>query len=255
MSMLAVYLFYWLYPCCNSGTLSLWDSVPTPSDPVPKRENLFLFLSLCVWHFCLIYFCIFIICNYFISIYIILPYCYYFKVCTKCICNLALRNSFVVELSMVWLLLIQTRTKALSDQMSFRSISKCWYFTLLQMYCLLFWFWCDTYSALVSNANPQWGNPSQKTYPTIPWGCRFSTRRCTLHHLSHGYLYIYLPPIFWCLLSFVLMFLSLRLTVFVCSLWPKTHDHRSASTEGSAHMLLSEREKLTHCVYVHFCNM
>lgn len=93
MFMLVVYLLIY----CNSGTLSLWDVVPTPSDPVPKRENLFL-LMLFRLNFFLIYFCIFIICNYFISIYIICLTAIIFKMCTKCICNLALSNSIVVGL-------------------------------------------------------------------------------------------------------------------------------------------------------------
>lgn len=157
----------------------------------------------------------------------------------------------------VWFVLNQIRTKALSDQMSFRSISKCWYYSSHCCKCfsfvVFFLFLCDTWSALVSNANSQWGNPSQKSKPMVSWGCRFN--------LSHGYLNIYLPPIFMCLLSLVLMYLSKQALLFDCiclfSLWPKTHDHRSGPSERSVtYMLLSVGECVWVCshVYVHFCN-
>lgn len=115
---------------------------------------------------------------------------------------------------------------------------------------LCFWFWCDTCSALVSNANLQWGNPSQKTYPMVPWGCRFSTRRCILHHFSHGYFYVYLPPIFMCLLSLVLMYLSKQDLLFDCicvfsltkNTWPQERLHREVLC---THAAVREREWCT----------
>lgn len=49
--------------------------------------------------------------------------------CTKCIYVTWLWvTSMLWSCLKVWFMLNQTRTKALSDQMSFRSISKCWYY-------------------------------------------------------------------------------------------------------------------------------
>lgn len=69
----------------------------------------------------------------------------------------------------------QARTKALSDQMSFRSISECCIFLMFQ-FVLVFVFvlLLSFYYFLSVNAKFSVGNSlnTQKTFPMIPWGCR-----------------------------------------------------------------------------------
>lgn len=137
--------------------------------------------------------------------------------------------------------------------MSFRNISKCCFYgsfsccchcyVFLLVYCLFFW--CDTWSALVSECKTlsrESLNSLRKHFPWFHGAADSMTGGASLRCLSDGYFYINLPPIFMCLLSVVLMYLSKRrLAIFLCmllfSLSKNTWPHRAspaANHDGSA---------------------
>lgn len=117
---------------------------------------------------------------------------YYFYECIKCIyvswppqlhswVELALPLRSCLE---VWFEKNQARTKALSDQISFRSFSK-WsfcsfslhvFFLFLFLYCFFYYYYLIklyiSFCKLIQKLSV--GNPlhSQKSFPMIPWVCR-----------------------------------------------------------------------------------
>lgn len=149
-------------------------------------------------------------------------------------------------------------------------------FTLLPLLCLLFFvtFWwflfmlrCDTWSALVSECKAlswEFLNSLRKHFPWCHGATDNMTGGASLHHLSDGYFYINLPPIFMCLLSVVLMYLSSKkknklvilLYKLLFSLTKNTWPQRASPTVNldvcrlcSTYMLLLERELLFMWVY------
>lgn len=160
----------------------------------------------------------------------------------------------------------QARTKALSDQMLFRSISKCCFYKSFSHCChcyilfvllLSFFFWCDTWSALVSKCKTlsrESLNSLRKHFPWIHGVADSMTGGASLHHLSDGYIYINLPPIFMCLLSVVLMHLSKKDLLFYficcCSLWPRTHDHKERVPGCALSTCCCWRENYCLCEYI-----
>lgn len=108
--------------------------------------------------------------------------------------------------------------------MSFRRFSKCYFYDSFSHCChcyvfsffVTFWWFLfmlqhDTWSALVSECKALSWESLNSLRKHFPW-CHGATDNMTggasLHHLSDGYFYINLPPIFMCLLSVVLMYLS-----------------------------------------------
>lgn len=91
---------------------------------------------------------------------------------------------------------------------SFSHCCHCYVFFFLLM---SFFSWCDTWSALVSECKTlsrESLNSLRKHFPWFHGVTDSMTGGASLHHLSDGYFYINLPPIFMCLLSVVLMYLS-----------------------------------------------
>lgn len=139
--------------------------------------------------------------------------------------------------------------------MSFRSISKCCFYDSFSRrchcyvfffcYCLFFFFWCDTWSALVSECKTlsrESLNSLRKHFPWFHGAADSMTGGASVRRLSDGYFYINLPPIFMCLLSVVLMYLSKKDLLFYficcCSLWPRTHDHKERVPQRTVTALL-----------------
>lgn len=158
------------------------------------------------------------------------------------ICNLALRNSIVMEcLWFGWWTKPEQKhwvTKCHLEVFLNVDISHC-----CKCNVFLFWFRCDTCSALVSNANPQWGNLLRKHIPWFHGAADLAhTGISTLTYLRYVCVCSHL---YWC----VCPNKTYYLTVYVCSLWPKPHDHRSTfAVRCSAHMLLSERDVHSPCL-------
>lgn len=204
-------------------------------------------------------------CNYFMSIYIIflllLYYYYYFYGCIKCIYVpwpwvtplLSWARSTLKEFSGLWW---NQEQEALSDQMSFRNISKCFYdffshcchFYVCFWYNFFYFYWCDTWPECKSQLEILTIVSENISHDSM--GLQIAWQVCAWHRLSDGYFYINLPPIFMCLLSVVFIYMSeqkLAVLLCCCSLWPRTHDHDERAPQwplrlASIHMLLLERE-------------
>lgn len=158
-------------------------------------------------------------CIYIIFALLVLYY-YFVWVYKMYICILALSNS-TAELSSlcpygvwsldVWFGANQERTKALSDQMSFRNISECcFYDSLCHVFSYFFIIIVFIFPDVMTHDQLffQWSKTlswesSSSLKKHFPW-FHGATDSC----LSHGYFYINLPPIFMCLLPVVFTYLS-----------------------------------------------
>ena len=160
--------------------------------------------------------------------------------------------------------------------MSFRSISKCCFYDSFSHCCHCFVFFFLLLSFFYSLmwhmiSSCQWMQNSQsgilKKKNTVSENISHGSMGLQIawlaHRLSDGYFYINLPPIFMCLLSVVLTYLSKRntcyFTLHVAVLSDQEHMTTKSESRGglrrvrgrlgSTYMLLLERELLFMWVY------
>lgn len=236
--------------------------------------HLLLLFSLIYFHFISFDLLCVIILWVFISFVALLLLYYYFYGCIKCI---------YVSWSCVTPLLSWARStlKELSGEQKhwvtkchLDVFSKCCFYDSFShcCHCCLLFFSCYRLFFLLWHmiSSCQWMqtlsreslNSLRKHFPWFHGVTDSMTGGASLHHLSDGYFYINLPPIFMCLQSVVLMYLSkkkilatLLYTLLFCSLWPRTHDHKERGPRRtvwrlcSTYMLLLERELLFMWVY------